>query len=156
MKTSAQPTSPTASISLRLDDQFCFALYSAALGLNRIYRPLLAPLGLTYSQYLVMLVLWEQDDLMVSEIGAKLYLDSATLTPLLKRMQTQGLISRARGRVDERQVIISLTQEGRQLKRQAAEMPLKLLQSSGCSIEEIGSLKEGLEAFREKLVAVEC
>jgi DNA-binding MarR family transcriptional regulator len=98
--------------ALLLDNQLCFALYSANLALNKLYRQLLAPLNLTYPQYLVMLVLWEQDDITVSDIGERLFLDSATLTPLLKRLESAGLINRHRSRKDERQVAVTLSDAG--------------------------------------------
>src|SRR5438132_6813705 len=105
--------------SLALDQQLCFALYSTMLGLNKVYRALLKDLGLTYPQYLVMLVLWERDDLTVSEIGERLFLDSPTLTPLLKRLETAGFVARNRSGTDERQVIVSLTTAGRRLRSRA-------------------------------------
>src|ERR1700679_4141788 len=102
----------TSKPPLKLDQQLCLALYSAGLAMNKVYRTLLSRLRLTYPQYLVMLVLWERDDLTVSDIGERLFLDSATLTPLLKRLEAAGLLDRARSAEDERQVIISLTSEG--------------------------------------------
>ena len=109
--------------ALLLDNQLCFALYSANLALNKLYRQLLAPLNLTYPQYLVMLVLWEQDDMTVSDIGERLFLDSATLTPLLKRLENAGLINRHRSRKDERQVAVTLSEAGRELQQQALGIP---------------------------------
>lgn len=109
--------------ALLLDNQLCFALYSANLALNKLYRQLLAPLNLTYPQYLVMLVLWEQDDITVSDIGERLFLDSATLTPLLKRLESAGLILRQRSRQDERQVAVTLSDAGRALQQQAVTIP---------------------------------
>jgi DNA-binding MarR family transcriptional regulator len=97
---------PSPHPSLALDQQLCFALYSTMIGLNKVYRSLLKPLGLTYPQYLVMLVLWERDAVTVSDIGERLFLDSATLTPMLKRLEAAGLIERERSDADERQVII--------------------------------------------------
>src|SRR5476651_1884895 len=113
----------TMAMSMSLDQQFCFALYSANLALNKVYRKLLAKLNLTYPQYLVMLVLWERDEVMVSEIGDHLFLDSATLTPLLKRLEIAGLLGRYRSSVDERQVIIRLTERGRALRESAQTVP---------------------------------
>ena len=103
---------PSAGGALLLGNQLCFAVYSTAHAFNRVYKPLLDRLGLTYPQYLVMLVLWERDDIPVKEIGDKLLLDSGTLTPLLKRLEAAGLIKRIRSRQDERQVLISLTPRG--------------------------------------------
>src|SRR5438270_12845677 len=101
--------------ALLLDNQLCFALYSTSLAMTKLYKPLLDELGLTYPQYLVMLVLWEGDGLMVSELGQRLYLDSGTLTPLLKRLEASGLVSRMRDVDDERRVRVHLTAAGRKL-----------------------------------------
>src|ERR1700760_1428959 len=103
---------PAAEQLLRLDNQICFAVYSAAHAFNRVYKPLLDRLGLTYPQYLVMLVLWESDGVPVKDIGERLYLDSGTLTPLLKRLEQAGFLRRARSKDDERVVLISLTAQG--------------------------------------------
>src|SRR3954463_13864789 len=104
---------------LQLDNQLCFAVYAAAQAFNATYKPLLEPLGLTYPQYLVMLVLWQEDRLTVSRLGDRLGLDSGPLTPLLKRLETAGLVSRLRDAADERQVRITLTAAGRALKQKA-------------------------------------
>ncbi len=112
----------TADSRLLLDNQLCFALYAASNAMTRLYRDRLEPLGLTYPQYLVLLVLWEGDNLTVSQLGERLYLDSGTLTPLLKRMETAGHIARRRDPADERQVRISLTPAGQALKADVAEM----------------------------------
>lgn len=108
---------------LRLDQQLCFPLYAAANAIGRAYRPLLEPLGLTYPQYLVMLVLWESAPLSVGELGARLLLDSGTLTPLLKRLESAGLVQRKRDAEDERRVVIDLRAAGRQLKMKARAVP---------------------------------
>src|SRR3954470_3587338 len=113
------PTRIDPDRALLLDNQLCFALYSASLAMTKLYKPLLEDLGLTYPQYLVMLVLWERDGLMVSELGERLFLDSGTLTPLLKRLEAAGLIARIRAVEDERRVHISLTAAGRKLKARA-------------------------------------
>lgn len=134
-----------------LDDQLCFALYSASLAMMRVYRGLLPKLGLTYPQYLVMMVLWQQDQLTVSDIGERLFLDSATLTPLLKRMEAQGLVQRARARNDERQVIVSLSEQGQALRKEAAAIMPAVLCASQCSIDEVTSLREQLVDLRTKL-----
>lgn len=136
----------------KLDEQLCFALYSTQLALNKVYRRLLSPLGLTYPQYLAMLVLWERDSVTVSEIGERLYLDSATLTPLLKRLEAQGLITRTRGSHDERQVVIELTREGRELKAQARSVPSDVFCASECTPDDIVSLKQQLESLRGSLM----
>src|SRR6187200_10539 len=113
----------TPDQALALDNQLCFALYSASLAMTKLYKPLLDELGLTYPQYLAMLALWEQDGLMVSEIGDRLSLDSGTLTPLLKRLEAAGLVSRIRDVQDERRVHITLTAAGRKLKARAQKIP---------------------------------
>jgi DNA-binding MarR family transcriptional regulator len=138
---------------LHLDNQLCFALYSTSLAMTRVYKPLLNELGLTYPQYLAMLVLWEHDGLMVSELGERLYLDSGTLTPLLKRLETSGLISRIRAVEDERRVHITLTAAGRKLKTRAAKIPGCILSASQCSIPELISLTQQVQALRQRLVA---
>ncbi|KRA20104.1 MULTISPECIES: MarR family transcriptional regulator [unclassified Lysobacter] len=151
-----QPAAPNAqppqAASLKLDDQLCFALYSTSLALNKVYRKLLAGLGLTYPQYLAMMVLWERDQLTVSEIGERLYLDSATLTPLLKRLQAAGLINRTRAREDERQVVIALTEAGRALQEPARAVPMGIFGAAGCAPEQLGSMKAQLESLRGNLM----
>lgn len=141
----------TSKPPLKLDQQLCFALYSAGLAMNKLYRKLLSQLGLTYPQYLVMLVLWERDQLTVSEIGERLFLDSATLTPLLKRLESAALLSRLRSTEDERQVIISLTDQGRALKKQAGSVPLAVFCATGCEFDEVVALKGQLTQLREHL-----
>lgn len=141
----------TPSEMLLLDNQLCFALYSTTLAMNKVYRKALKPLDLTYSQYLVMLILWEQDEQTVSSLGERLYLDSATLTPLLKRMESAELVSRQRAINDERHVIVSLTGKGRELKTKAAGVPKELLCAADCGLEELQSLKKQLEQLRGKL-----
>ena len=142
-----------ANPMLQLDNQLCFALYSTSLAMTKVYKPLLAELGLTYPQYLAMLVLWERDGLMVSELGDKLYLDSGTLTPLLKRLEASGYISRIRDVEDERRVYITLTSSGRKLKTRAAKIPGCILSASQCSVPELMSLTSQVQALRKKLVA---
>ena len=139
--------------SLRLGNQLCFAVYSTAHALNRVYKPLLEPLGLTYPQYLVMLTLWEKDDLSVKDIGAQLFLDSGTLTPLLKRLEQAGLITRRRDAIDERHVRIGLTTRGKHLRTRAKSIPHGILCATGGSLEEIVALKEDLIALRDRLNA---
>jgi MarR family transcriptional regulator, organic hydroperoxide resistance regulator len=137
---------------LALDNQFCFALYSASLAMTKTYKPLLDKLGLTYPQYLVMLVLWQEDGLLVKTIGEKLFLDSGTLTPLLKRLEASGFIVRARDLEDERQVRITLTREGRALKRRAQEIPQQVLCASGQSEQAVASLRAQLATIRDGMV----
>ena len=136
---------------LALDKQLCFALYSASLAMTKVYKPLLAPLGLTYPQYLVMLALWEDDGQSVSALGDKLALDSGTLTPLLKRLETQGRISRERDAQDERRVIVRLTPDGRRLKVEARRIPREIGQASGCELSEIMDLTRQLTTVRDSL-----
>jgi DNA-binding MarR family transcriptional regulator len=135
----------------RLDGQLCFALYSSSLAMSKLYRKLLQPLGLTYSQYLVMMVLWEKDDQTVNGVGERLFLDSATLTPLLKRMEQLDLLTRVRCTGDERRVIISLTKKGDELRVAATKLPACVLEASGCSIPDIIELKDELVTLRESL-----
>lgn len=144
-------TTPPSSATPRLDDQLCFALYSTSLAMMRVYRGVLPKLGLTYPQYLVMMVLWEQDQLTVSDIGEHLFLDSATLTPLLKRMEAQGLVQRNRARSDERQVIISLTDDGNALKQEAAGVMAAVFSATKCSAEEAAALRGQLVDLRNNL-----
>lgn len=142
-----------ADQALLLDNQLCFALYSASLAMTKLYKPLLDELGLTYPQYLVMLVLWEGDGLMVSELGQRLCLDSGTLTPLLKRLESTGLLSRMRDAEDERRVRIQLTAAGRKLKARAAKVPGCVLAASQCSIPELLQLTKQVRRLRERLAA---
>ncbi|WP_374368804.1 MarR family winged helix-turn-helix transcriptional regulator [Dongia sp.] len=139
--------------ALQLSKQLCFAVYSTAHAFNRAYKPLLAPLDLTYPQYLVMLVLWQQDDLTVKEIGAQLQLDSGTLTPLLKRMAGARLIERIRDSGDERQVRIKLTAKGAALRERARDIPLQVADALGRSLPEISALRQQLSALRDTLEA---
>ncbi|MCA3187400.1 MAG: MarR family transcriptional regulator, partial [Cupriavidus sp.] len=111
---------------LQLDQQLCFALYSTSLAMTKVYKPILGELGLTYPQYLVMLVLWEHDEVSVSELGGRLTLDSGTLTPLLKRLEAAGFVRRSRDAGDERRVLVSLTDAGRDLRNAAAGIPERL------------------------------
>ena len=150
MPSPSTPITPSPAI-LRLDNQVCFALYSASLAMTKLYKPLLDRIGLTYPQYLVMLVLWEQDGVTVSELGERLFLDSGTLTPLLKRLEAQGQIARLRDVQDERRVRITLTAEGRALRDQAEAIPQCVLQSSQCSVAELTALTIELKQLRDRL-----
>jgi MarR family transcriptional regulator, organic hydroperoxide resistance regulator len=136
---------------LLLDNQLCFALYSTSLAMTRVYKPLLDDIGLTYPQYLAMLVLWEQDGLMVSELGERLHLDSGTLTPLLKRLEASDLIARIRAVEDERRVHITLTAAGRKLKAKAAKIPACILSATECSIPELMALTQQVQNLRSRL-----
>ena len=150
-------TTPTAHAVdwLQLDRQLCFALYASSLAMTKLYKPLLAPLGLTYPQYLVMLVLWEQDEQSVSALGERLSLDSGTLTPLLKRMEQSELLSRHRDAHDERRVLLRLSPQGQALKAQAAEIPHRLACASACSLQELEQLTHRLHALRSQLLQAE-
>lgn len=132
---------------LKLDNQLCFQLYSASRLMTKLYQPLLKPLDLTYPQYLVMLVLWEQPmghKFTVTELGERLYLDSGTLTPLLKRLEAKRLIQRQRSSEDERQVWVKLTTSGEGLKQQAKRVPEKLVCETNMSVDEIAPLRESI------------
>jgi DNA-binding MarR family transcriptional regulator len=144
----------SADLSLRLDNQLCFAVYSTAHAFNRVYKPLLDSLGLTYPQYLVMLALWERDGVPVKDIGERLFLDSGTLTPLLKRLEAAELIKRARSTEDERQVLIALTARGEALQEKARAVPQSILAASACSVGELMGMKNEIVALRDRLNAV--
>ena len=144
---------PPAAVP-QLDQQLCFALYSTSLAMSKLYRKLLRGMGLTYSQYLVMMVLWERHELTVSEVGERLFLDSATLTPLLKRMEQAGLLTRTRAASDERQVIISLTPQGDALRHEAAKLPPAILQATQCSLDQVVGMKTQLDALRASLMSL--
>jgi MarR family transcriptional regulator, organic hydroperoxide resistance regulator len=148
------PRKSAADAPLLLSNQICFAIYSTAHAFNRVYKPLLDKLGLTYPQYLVMLVLWERDGLSVKEIGERLFLDSGTLTPLLKRLEAAHLLKRTRSTADERQVLVALTAQGAGLREKAkAVIPPAILAASGCSVGELSSLQKNLVALRARLDA---
>ncbi|HDY7895684.1 TPA: MarR family transcriptional regulator [Vibrio vulnificus] len=136
---------------LLLENQICFPLYSAANVVIRAYRPLLEALDLTYSQYLVLLVLWQQNGINVKDLGAKLHLDSGTLTPLLKRLEAKGIVERRRGQTDERVRELFLTEAGRALKQQAQQVPQNMLCRIDLSIDELVTLKSLCEKVLEKL-----
>jgi DNA-binding MarR family transcriptional regulator len=148
---SAKPLPVNEAMSL--DNQLCFALYSSSLAMSKVYKPLLDELGLTYPQYLVMLVLWEGDGLTVSAIGERLYLDSGTLTPLLKRLEVAELVQRLRDVRDERRVLIRLTAAGRKLRSKATKLPQCIFSASQCSLSDIQALTRELQALRAHLIA---
>lgn len=148
----ARKPSPTTDW-LQLDRQLCFALYSSSIAMTRAYQPLLAPLNLTYPQYLAMLVLWETDGLSVGDLGRRLALDSGTLTPLLKRLEQAGWVARTRDAADERRVRITLTRSGRALKARARGIPEAMLRAAGCSVGEAGALAAQLQQLRDRLLA---
>jgi MarR family transcriptional regulator, organic hydroperoxide resistance regulator len=139
------------SWSMELDDQMCFALYAASRAVTALYRPLLDALGLTYPQYLVLLVLWERGSVPVKELGAALQLDYGTLTPLLKRLEAHGLLRRERRTDDERSVQITLTAEGTELRERARAVPAFIGSSMGLSPEEFESLRVSLRRLTENV-----
>ena len=131
--------------SLRLDNQLCFALYGAANRMTRLYRPMLDALGLTYPQYLAMLVLWEKSPQTVGALGDALDLDSSTLTPLLKRLEAGGLVERHRDPQDERRVIVGLTDKGRALRDQAEAIPKQMICALDMPLDLIETMRERLK-----------
>jgi DNA-binding MarR family transcriptional regulator len=140
-----------ADKALKLDDLLCFAVYSAGHAFNRVYKPLLDSIGLTYPQYLVMVVLWERDGQKVGEIGEKLFLESSTLTPLLKRLEAQGLIARTRDPIDERQVRITVTDAGRVLQEKTLAFGRCITEASGQDGAGVEQLKQNIIALRDSL-----
>lgn len=139
----AEPSA--ADTMLRLDRQLCFVLYAASNRITRLYRPLLEPLGLTYPQYLTMLVLWERTPRTVGELGQMLDLDSGTLTPLLKRLESAGFVRRHRDPADERRVLVELTEQGRDLRLRAANVPASLLCQVDMPVQEVADLRERIK-----------
>jgi DNA-binding MarR family transcriptional regulator len=150
MATKSTPDLPTDEV-LKLGNQLCFAVYSAAHAFNKTYKQLLEPLDLTYPQYLVMLVLWEEDGLTVKEIGERMFLDSGTLTPLLKRLETAGRIHRTRDPADERQVRITLSDAGRALRAKAADVPPALMCATKLPLDGLIGLRDELGQLRANL-----
>ncbi len=138
---------------LKLDNQLCFVLYAASRVLTKLYGPFLSKLNLTYPQYLVMLVLWEHQTLSVGDIGKLLYLDSGTLTPLLKRLEAQGLIARNRLVTDERKVMVTLTGQGGAMKHQALSVPMELFCRSGLTVEEFQDIKQNVTKLLDRMNA---
>ena len=138
---------------LKIDELLCFSVYSVNHAISRLYRPLLAPLGLTYPQYLVLVALWDRDARRVNELGAELQLDTNTLTPLLKRMEAAELLTRQRNPEDERSLIVSLTDKGRALQDKAGELTSCVLEAMGGDIAELADLRNRLHALRDRLEA---
>ncbi len=147
----SQSVAPKANPAQLLDNQLCFALYSASLAMTKLYKPLLDSLGITYPQYLVMLVLWESDGPSVSSLGERLNLDSGTLTPLLKRMESAGWLLRKRSTEDERRVHVWLSPTGRGLQMQAAHIPECIMTQSGLSLGEMVTLKGEVQRLRDAM-----
>jgi DNA-binding MarR family transcriptional regulator len=139
--------------ALKLGEFLCFAVYAASHAFNRVYKPLLDKLGLTYPQYLVMVLLWERDDQTVGNLGGKLSLESSTLTPLLKRLEALGHVKRSRDLADERQVRVQLTDKGRALREKALDIPRCILDASGLEVEEAKRLLTEIAALRNALKA---
>ena len=146
---------PLGSDPLALDNQLCFALYAAANAIRKAYRPLLDDLELTYPQYLILIVLWRDDNLKVSDIGQRLRLDSGTLTPVLKRLEASGLVNRRRRASDEREVEIGLTEAGRGLRERALAIRCEIVRQLKMSDPEIASLRTDLAAVIATLDGVE-
>lgn len=142
---------PNPCENLMLDNQLCFALHSTSLLMTKVYKPLLQTLGLTYPQYLAMMVLWEEDGLTVGEISNRLLTDPGSLTPLLKRLEAEGLLSRTRKREDERVVVVELTEAGRALQEKAMGIPQCILGASGLQLEQLRKLQADLVALRSNL-----
>ena len=136
---------------LLLDNQLCFALYSASNAIVRAYRPLLDKLDITYPQYLVLLVLWQQDEISLKQLGEQLFLDSGTLTPLLKRLESKGLIRRERNERDERLRVLKLTVEGNALKKLAADIPVQMRDQLRLSDTQLQLLKAHCELVQKQL-----
>lgn len=139
--------------ALKLDNQICFPLYAASRLIVQAYRPHLERLGITYLQYLTLMVLWENDGSTVSEVGERLMLDSGTLTPVLKRLETDGLIKRRRDKTDDRVVQNWLTARGRTLRTRAVNIPTQLLCSTTVELDEVSRLRAALDPVLNKLVA---
>ena len=130
---------------LKLENQLCFAVYVASKEIIKQYKPFLDPLGLTYTQYITLLALWEKSDISVKELGQRLFLDSGTLTPLLKKLEAMNLIERVRSSDDERLIIVSLTKKGLDLKKEVIDIPDKIICSTNLNIENAVSLKKHLD-----------
>ncbi|WP_328748078.1 MarR family transcriptional regulator [Streptomyces sp. NBC_00285] len=136
--------------SLLLDDQLCFALYAAQRAVTAAYRPLLDELGLTYPQYLVLLVLWERGETSVKELAGALRLDYGTVSPLLKRLESAGLVRRERAAADERSVLVACTERATELRERATRVPGALLSATGLDSEEVARLRQELRGLAER------
>ncbi len=140
---------------LKLDNQLCFALYACSREVTKHYKPELDKIGITYTQYVTLMVLWEKDNITVKELGTKLRLDSGTLTPLLKKLETKGLVTRTRDIKDERNVYVSLTEDGFNLKDKALEIPQKMSCIPDHSIKELMALKDEITKLLESFEKIE-
>ena len=143
---------PAADSDLQLDRFLCFAIYSTNLAFNRVYRPLLEKLGLTYVQYIVLVTLWQTDDQFVGELGAQLFLASNTLTPVLKRLEALGYVTRSRDTHDERQVRVRLTASGQALKAAAVDLPGCILTASGLKLPDLERVVASVSQLRDRLL----
>ena len=141
---------PNDPASPRLSDFLCFAIYSANLAYGRAYKPILEELGLTYTQYIAIIALWENDNQTVSSLGEKLFLESNTLTPILKKLEGMGYLRRQRDPTDERQVLVNLTDAGRRLREKGLTM--NLVKASGLTPEEFGKMQKGVVTLRDNLI----
>ncbi|WP_339072962.1 MarR family transcriptional regulator [Sinorhizobium meliloti] len=148
----AKTNLPSSEELMKLDNFLCFAIYSANHAFTRVYKPLLDELDLTYPQYLVMVALWEKDDQTVGSLGEKLFLESSTLTPMLKRLEAMGYILRTRDKADERQVRVRLTETGRALREKASRVPIGIADATGMEPAEVARLKRELAALRASLL----
>lgn len=137
--------------AITLDDQLCFSLYGASMAINRAYKPLLDALEITYPQYLVLSALWEMDGQSIGSIGERLGLDSSNVTPLVKRMESAGLVSRLRNPKDERQVVVSLTEAGRDMQARSTCLGQTLFSAAGLSVERLVQLNKDVQAFRDSV-----
>ncbi len=137
---------------LSLDEFLCFAIYSTGHAFNQLYRPLLDAIGLTYPQYLVMVALWSKDDETVKELGQRVFLESSTLTPLLKRLEAMGHVTRVRDESDERQVRVRLTNEGRALRLRAKTIPKCVAEALGLSPQELQRIQADVTDIRDRLL----
>lgn len=152
MRQKPEPDMPTPP---DVDEMLCFSIYSAGHAFNQLYRPLLDAIGLTYPQYLVMMALWEEDGQQVKMLGEKLGLDSGTLSPLLKRLEQAGYVERRRDTADERQVFITLTEPGRAMKSHAVQVMRAIGEQTGCTMGELGTLRDSLNILKKRLSALE-
>jgi DNA-binding MarR family transcriptional regulator len=137
--------------TLKLDDQLCFAFYACSREIMKLYRPILQDLNLTYTQYITMIALWERDNTTVKDLGQRLYLDSGTLTPLLKKLEAMGLIKRTRDQQDERNVLITVTPEGREMEQAANEIPCKLFQDTEVELEDAKQIHAQVQNLLSKI-----
>ncbi len=143
---------PDAQSDLQLDQFLCLAVYSTNLAFNRVYRPLLEKLGLTYVQYIVLVTLWQADDQFVGVLGSQLFLASNTLTPVLKRLEALGFVTRSRDTVDERQVRVRLTEAGRALRAEAVDIPACIQTASGLTVSDLVRVLDSVSQLRDRLL----